>query len=139
MGAERPTASANDHLDEDWYKYGPPTRKGEVVPGLLAWMKHLALEDHMEVANACCEEMGAAVLDEGVEAKEDLAEALPISPEEKARFLKRARLAQSVLEQHNEIVKQEDVVTIDFQDKTNPISINREKNSKSQIIDATVE
>lgn len=48
----------------------------ESVPGLKVWLTVQGLENHIEAANAWCEEMGAATLDEVVESREDLCECM---------------------------------------------------------------
>jgi len=61
----------------------------EAVHGLKTWLMLICIEDHLEAANAWCEEMGAATLDEVVEAREDLAEALDLSENQRQALLSR--------------------------------------------------
>mmetsp|Transcript_29721 Transcript_29721/g.64749 ORF Transcript_29721/g.64749 Transcript_29721/m.64749 type:complete len:189 (+) Transcript_29721:41-607(+) len=88
---------------------GPKAAEGEAVPGLKIWLKHMGLQFHLDKTNAWCKEMGAAVLNEVVESVEDLAEALPLLPEEEERLLSRARIALSTLEQKGELVPMQDI------------------------------
>jgi len=48
----------------------------ESVPGLRTWLTVQGIQVHLPVVNAWCEEMGAATLDEVIDNREDLAEAL---------------------------------------------------------------
>jgi len=48
----------------------------EAVKGLKLWLMVLCLEEILPEVNAWCEEMGAATVDEVMESKEDLADAL---------------------------------------------------------------
>lgn len=72
--------SAIDHLarlqtESNELFYEVETLKA-AVPGLKEWLQILGLEFCLEAANTWCEEMGAATLEEVVESREALAEAL---------------------------------------------------------------
>lgn len=80
--------------EEEWETVKTFVDKVEVqenLPGLGLWMSTRDLAHHMEAANAWCQEMGAADLNEVVENKEDLVEYLEenasLTEEEKERLL----------------------------------------------------
>lgn len=64
----------------------------ESVPGLRTWLTIQGIQAHLEEANAWCEEMGAATLQEVIEEREDLAESLGdlLSPAQKQCLKERA-------------------------------------------------
>mmetsp|Transcript_59396 Transcript_59396/g.141586 ORF Transcript_59396/g.141586 Transcript_59396/m.141586 type:complete len:187 (-) Transcript_59396:124-684(-) len=90
----------------EYLRMGPPPGEGEAVYGLRQWLIHLGLEDHLEATNAWCTEMGAAVLEEVVEAADDLADALALPEEDDTRLRKRGQLAMSTLHQHGTLLSQ---------------------------------
>mmetsp|Transcript_122868 Transcript_122868/g.342396 ORF Transcript_122868/g.342396 Transcript_122868/m.342396 type:complete len:215 (+) Transcript_122868:168-812(+) len=87
----------------------PKPQEGEAVPGLRLWLADLDLEDHLEIVNEWCQEMGAAVLVEVVENVEDLAETLRLPPEEVLSLQERGRKAFKVLDWEGKIAPQPDV------------------------------
>eukprot|EP00929_Paragymnodinium_shiwhaense_P108148 TRINITY_DN74468_c0_g1_i1.p1 TRINITY_DN74468_c0_g1~~TRINITY_DN74468_c0_g1_i1.p1 ORF type:complete len:525 (+),score=148.20 TRINITY_DN74468_c0_g1_i1:51-1577(+) len=70
---------------------GPPEPPQEVVYGLHLWLMVRGLEHLLPACNEWCEEMGAATMEEVVESREDLAEALAdkIRPEERQKLVER--------------------------------------------------
>ncbi|CAE7200025.1 unnamed protein product [Symbiodinium natans] len=67
----------------------------EAVPGLRTWLLLLCLEDRLGLVNEWCEEQGAALLEEVIEGRADLADFLAersdLSPGERQALLERDR------------------------------------------------
>mmetsp|Transcript_31324 Transcript_31324/g.71512 ORF Transcript_31324/g.71512 Transcript_31324/m.71512 type:complete len:182 (+) Transcript_31324:121-666(+) len=90
----------------EYLRMGPPPGEDEAVYGLRLWLEHLGLEDRLEASNEWCVEMGAAVLEEVVELRDELADALDLSDEDAKRLRGRAELALSTLQQHGALLSQ---------------------------------
>lgn len=85
---------------------GPRPSKGEVVPGLMMWLKKFDLDEYFDQANEWAGEQGAAVLSEVVECLDDLVESLQLNSEHAACLRRRGKVAFSALVQHGEMVRQ---------------------------------
>jgi len=72
------TVSAVDQKDllGDNTAFFEKAAETEVVPGLRLWLMVMNLEDNLEAVNAWCEELGAAEMNEVIDGREDLVEAL---------------------------------------------------------------
>eukprot|EP00930_Biecheleria_cincta_P079086 TRINITY_DN66765_c0_g1_i1.p1 TRINITY_DN66765_c0_g1~~TRINITY_DN66765_c0_g1_i1.p1 ORF type:complete len:218 (-),score=18.37 TRINITY_DN66765_c0_g1_i1:125-682(-) len=71
--------------------------RGEVVPGLWAWLKQMRLDHHWAAANAWCGEAGASTMNDVIRERAILVAALHLVDDEAETLCKRARTAYAAV------------------------------------------